>query len=119
MAPPKAITLDTIEFVVPKGSYPGQKLLRMARDGRLIWVTIPDDAVVGKSVVIKIDPQVPQSHIRYSELVTAKDEYMTKLGQWKAQRSGARASSDPKSFSLPRPVPPSYYPIPTIGPPID
>ena len=119
MPSPKSHKANTMEFVVPKGATAGQPLLRMARDGRLIWVTLPDNAVVGKTIAIKIEPLVPQSNARYLEVLEKKREYKSQLDIWKAKRGGERAASNPKSFTLKRPVPPAYYPIPTMGPPIN
>ena len=113
MPSPKAHVIDTIEFVVSKDMQPGQKLLRMARDGRLLWVTIPENAIVEKTVTIKIDKLVPQSNTRYLEVLEKKREYKFRLSTWKAKRGMERAASNPKAFTQPRPTPPIYYPIPT------
>ena len=117
MSSPKFRAPNSIEFRVTKDMQPGQKLLRMARDGRLLWVAIPEDAVVGKVVAIKIDDLVPQSSTRYLEVLEKKREYKLKLCIWKARRGGERAAGNAKAFTEARPVPPIYYPVPSMGPP--
>jgi hypothetical protein len=119
MPSPKAYAVNTIELMVSKDIQPGQKVKRMARDGRLLWITIPKDIVVGKVVAIKIDTLVPQSNVRYLEVLEKKREYKLQLCIWKAKRGGERAAGNAKAFTEARPVSPIYYPIPTMGPPIN
>ena len=113
MAPSHCI--DVIEMTVPPNGAPGQKLLRMARDGRLVWITLPEDAVSGKRITIHIGAQEPQSSVMYAKVLATKEQYRNKLRQWKAKRGGERAASSAVPFTEPRPTPPIYYPIPTMG----
>jgi len=102
-------------MIVPPNSTPGQKMLRMARDGRLVWITLPDDAVSGKRITIHIGAAEPQSFATYARVYAAKEKYKNELRQWKAKRGGERAAFNARAFTDPRPTPPIYYPIPTMG----
>ena len=93
-------------------------MLRMARDGRLVWITLPEDAVSGKRITIHIGAAEPQSSVMYAKVLAAKRNYKDTLGQWKARRGGERAAFNAKAFTDPRPTPPIYYPIPTMGCPL-
>ena len=112
MPPKKHNEISTLTYTVPYDKNPGDMFERMARDGRLFWVTIPKDAKPGQKVSVHIGINETQSDKRYQEMKAAKLDYQNKLKAWRAKRGGMRAAQESTAMLPERPRPPNYYLIP-------
>ena len=102
----------TLTYTVPCDKSPGDMFERMARDGRLFWVTIPKDAKPGQQVCVHIGKNETQSDKRYQEMKATKLAYQNKRKAWRAKRGGMRAAQESTAMLPERPRPPNYYSIP-------